>query len=103
MKPSLNRDVSSMQLKPFTGSFYDIPHSYRFFTSQYFEYDHFLCSIIDNILISAKKSDFTLVFLKWLVKLILGLKKNLGESISYFLRYIFQKLLNTSPNNHVSL
>ena len=56
-----------------------------------------------NIFISVNRSNFTLACLKTAYHTNSRTEKNLAGSRSYILRQIFQKLLNTSANDNVSL
>ena len=60
-------------------------------------------STIDNISISVKRSNFTLVFFKAAYHANPGAEKNFAGSSSYIPIHIFLKFSNTSVNNNVSL
>ena len=52
--------------------------------------------MINNILISVKRSNFTLVFFKTASHGHQGAERNFAESSLYILRHIFRKFSNTS-------
>ena len=58
---------------------------------------------INNISISVKRSNFTMVFFKAASHANLNTVRKRARSSSYILRHIFQIFLNASPNNNVSL
>ena len=114
MKLSLNLEVSSIYSKLSTGSFCDIAHPYKLFTSQYQRYDDYLFlswsfmyllltftywltewhippvklfSAINNTLILFKRSNFILVLFKAACYVKPGtVEKQVGSS-SYILRH----------------
>ena len=58
---------------------------------------------INNILISVKRSNFTLVFFKAACYANAGAEKNRAGSSSYIIRHISLKFSNTSANNNAPL
>ena len=60
-------------------------------------------STINNISISVKKSNFTLVFFKSACHANIGAERNFKGSSSYILIHIFLNFSNTSANNNVLL
>ena len=60
-------------------------------------------STINNISISVKRSNFTLVFFKAACHAKPGAEKNFAGLSSYILIHILLKFSNTSANNNVSL
>ena len=59
-------------------------------------------SVYNNILISVKKSNFTLVFLKTTCLTNSGAEKENNQDEVNIFQDILQNLLNTSANNNVS-
>ena len=57
----------------------------------------------NNILVSVKRSNFTLFLFKAACHANPGAEGNYGGSSSYILRHIYQKFSDTSANNNVRL
>ena len=124
MKFLLNFDSSFTHSKPFTGNFWDIPHPYKLFASNYSRYDDImaffiyllfalahLCtarhiphrmpfSTINNISISVNNYNSTPVFFKQVCHANPGADKKWAGSRSKNSIHLFPKFSNTSGSNN---